>query len=61
LYCQHCQVLYYDDHKCPVVIQKKLKKERRASKGSAESAVLAEKLLTEIRQHRPQKTEPSGE
>jgi len=29
LQCLHCQTLYYDDHKCPVVIQKRLKRERR--------------------------------
>ncbi len=28
LYCLHCQTLYYDDHKCPPVIQRRLKKER---------------------------------
>ena len=30
--CLHCQELYTDDHACPVVIQKRLKKERRAMK-----------------------------
>ena len=29
LYCLHCQVVYSDDHVCPVVIQKRLKRERR--------------------------------
>jgi NosR/NirI family nitrous oxide reductase transcriptional regulator len=29
LYCLNCQVLYYDDHRCPVVIAKRLKSERR--------------------------------
>ena len=28
LYCLHCQVVYVDDHACPVVIQKRLKRER---------------------------------
>ncbi|MBT4890570.1 MAG: 4Fe-4S binding protein, partial [Rhodospirillales bacterium] len=27
--CLHCQTLYYDDHRCPPVIQKRLKRERR--------------------------------
>ena len=31
LYCLHCQTLYVDDHKCPVCIQKRLKRERRAA------------------------------
>lgn len=29
--CLHCQALYYDDHRCPVMIQKRLKAERRAA------------------------------
>ncbi len=27
--CLHCQTLYYDNHKCPPVIQRRLKRERR--------------------------------
>jgi NosR/NirI family nitrous oxide reductase transcriptional regulator len=27
--CLHCQVLYHDDRKCPVMIQRRLKRERR--------------------------------
>jgi NosR/NirI family nitrous oxide reductase transcriptional regulator len=29
IYCLHCQTLYWDEHKCPVMIQKRLKRERR--------------------------------
>ena len=29
LYCLHCQVVYSDEHVCPVLIQKRLKRERR--------------------------------
>jgi NosR/NirI family nitrous oxide reductase transcriptional regulator len=29
IYCMHCQLLYWDDHKCPVVIQRRLKREKR--------------------------------
>ncbi|RLA05416.1 MAG: hypothetical protein DRQ59_16125 [Gammaproteobacteria bacterium] len=29
LYCLHCQVVYSDDQVCPVLIQKRLKHERR--------------------------------
>ena len=29
LYCLHCQVLYHDAHQCPVVIQRRLRQERR--------------------------------
>jgi NosR/NirI family nitrous oxide reductase transcriptional regulator len=31
LFCLHCQVVYSDDHICPVLIQKRLKKERQAA------------------------------
>ena len=39
LYCLHCQVVYSDDHACPVVIQKRLKKERQTVR--AEASALA--------------------
>jgi NosR/NirI family nitrous oxide reductase transcriptional regulator len=51
LYCLHCQVVYVDDHACPVVIQKRLKKERHtvrkaavddAATGKKESAIAVE-------------------
>ena len=47
LYCLHCQVVYVDDHACPVMIQKRLKKERHtvrkgASTGKQESAIAVE-------------------
>lgn len=39
LYCLHCQVVYLDDHACPVVIQKRLKRERQTAR--AEASALA--------------------
>ena len=47
LYCLHCQVVYTDDQACPVVIQKRLKEERRtvrtaAVRGNDESAIAVE-------------------
>ena len=35
IYCLDCQKLYYDDHKCPHVIQVRLKRERRLALASA--------------------------
>jgi NosR/NirI family nitrous oxide reductase transcriptional regulator len=32
--CLHCQVLYHHDRKCPVVIQRRLKREKRAAMAS---------------------------
>ncbi len=34
LYCLHCQTLYHDDHRCPVMIQRRLKRERREALAS---------------------------
>ena len=34
IYCMHCQLLYWDDHKCPVMIQKRLKREKREATAS---------------------------
>lgn len=31
IYCMHCQELYWDDHRCPVMIQRRLKRERLQS------------------------------
>jgi NosR/NirI family nitrous oxide reductase transcriptional regulator len=42
IYCMHCQVLYRDDHRCPHMIQVRLKREKRdilsspSMRGSAE-------------------------
>ncbi len=37
LYCLHCQVVYMDDHACPVMIQKRLKRERHTVRSKAVS------------------------
>jgi len=34
IYCMHCQLLYWDDHKCPVMIQRRLKREKRMATAS---------------------------
>jgi NosR/NirI family nitrous oxide reductase transcriptional regulator len=34
LYCLHCQVLYHHDQQCPVMIQRRLKRERRQALAS---------------------------
>lgn len=41
--CLHCQVLYYDDHLCPHMIQLRLKKERIAAQGPILAASLKSK------------------
>ena len=47
LYCLHCQVVYSDEHACPVLIQKRLKRERQANLskgGKSEVALRIEKI-----------------
>jgi NosR/NirI family transcriptional regulator, nitrous oxide reductase regulator len=34
IYCMHCQELYYDDHRCPHMIQVRLKREKFAAMSS---------------------------
>jgi NosR/NirI family nitrous oxide reductase transcriptional regulator len=34
IYCMHCQLLYWHDHKCPVMIQRRLKREKRLATSS---------------------------
>lgn len=33
--CLHCQMLYHHDQKCPVMIQRRLKREKYAATASA--------------------------
>ncbi len=48
LYCLHCQVVYSDDHACPVMVQKRLKKERRAAHKASQNLSAGEKELSAI-------------
>jgi len=34
IYCMHCQELYFDDHRCPHMIQVRLKREKRQAMSS---------------------------
>ncbi len=38
LYCLNCQTLYYDDHVCPAMIQRRLRRERRRAMQSSSLA-----------------------
>lgn len=44
LYCLHCQVVYSDNHACPVLIQKRLKRERQAGLVKGNQSELAMRL-----------------
>ena len=35
LYCLHCQQVYHDEHRCPPMIQRRLRRERRRARASA--------------------------
>ena len=48
LYCLHCQVVYVDDHACPVMIQKRLKKERHTVRSTAVGDAMAGKKESAI-------------
>jgi NosR/NirI family nitrous oxide reductase transcriptional regulator len=50
LYCLHCQVVYVDDHACPVVIQKRLKRERHTKRSAkvAESSAIKVELQKKV-------------
>ena len=37
IYCMHCQELYHDDHRCPHMIQKRLKREKFTALSTPES------------------------
>jgi len=52
LYCLHCQQLYYDDHRCPVVIQRRHKRERAIARTTPASGEQIVDLLNDIRNSR---------
>jgi NosR/NirI family nitrous oxide reductase transcriptional regulator len=60
IYCLHCQQLYYDDHRCPVMLQQRLKRERIEAKSSATSSEVAKNILQEIKQARKEDTNEPG-
>ncbi|MFD2207047.1 4Fe-4S binding protein [Kiloniella antarctica] len=39
LYCLHCQEVYYDDHRCPPMVQKRKRKERLSDLRNKSSAI----------------------
>ncbi|VAW81809.1 Nitrous oxide reductase maturation protein NosR, partial [hydrothermal vent metagenome] len=44
LYCLHCQVVYSDNHACPVLIQKRLKRERQTNRSHGDKTAVAMKV-----------------
>jgi NosR/NirI family transcriptional regulator, nitrous oxide reductase regulator len=42
IYCLHCQTLYYDDRRCPVMIQRRLRRERASARATKDPAVILE-------------------
>jgi NosR/NirI family transcriptional regulator, nitrous oxide reductase regulator len=47
--CLHCQQLYTDEHNCPVMIQKSVKRARREGMSTEKTAGMASKILEEIK------------
>ena len=39
LYCLHCQQVYHDEHRCPPMIQRRLRREKRRARASANITV----------------------
>jgi NosR/NirI family nitrous oxide reductase transcriptional regulator len=52
LYCLHCQQLYYDDHQCPVMIERRQKRERQAARASKNAGAQIANILVDVRQDR---------
>lgn len=49
LYCLHCQVVYSDQHACPVMIQKRLKRQRVTVAKSQNNKQEIEKIIAELK------------
>jgi NosR/NirI family nitrous oxide reductase transcriptional regulator len=56
LYCLNCQVVYFDDSHCPVMIQKRLKRERNKARVSKERNAQIATLLADIKAQRGKDT-----
>jgi NosR/NirI family nitrous oxide reductase transcriptional regulator len=52
LYCLHCQQLYYDEHRCPVMIERRERRERRAARASKNTGAQIATILEDIRSGR---------
>jgi NosR/NirI family nitrous oxide reductase transcriptional regulator len=59
VYCLHCQVVYTDAHACPVVIQKRMKRERREARSSVRGAADVAALVAEIKAKKAGKAAPA--
>lgn len=52
MYCLHCQVVYYDEHACPVMIQKRLKKQRAAASASPKNKQELDLIIADLKAKR---------
>ncbi len=50
IHCLHCQELYHDEHKCPVMVKKRERGERRAATASENTNELGRELLIKLRE-----------
>jgi NosR/NirI family transcriptional regulator, nitrous oxide reductase regulator len=50
LNCLHCQQLYTNEEKCPVMMQKRIKRERREGMATEKTVEMAKHILEEIEQ-----------
>ena len=48
LYCLHCQTVYFDEHACPVLIQRRLKRERRTAGAGRDKQTPLTELIKQI-------------
>lgn len=58
LYCLHCQELYHDDQRCPVMIQRRKRDERAHALASKDGAEQTAALLQQIRASRDARSPP---
>jgi NosR/NirI family nitrous oxide reductase transcriptional regulator len=61
VYCLHCQAVYFDDHKCPVRIQKRLKRERRETRSSVRGTADVAAMLADLKEKKAAKQGASPE
>lgn len=61
LYCLNCQQLYYDDQRCPVMVERRGREERRAARTSKNAGAQIASIIANVREVHGAKTRNPGD
>jgi NosR/NirI family nitrous oxide reductase transcriptional regulator len=61
LYCLNCQQLYYDDKRCPVMVERRARDERRAARTSKNAGAQIASIIANVREEHGTKIPNPGD